>query len=142
MKEDDAIFKFMNGLNCAQSVASSFCKELGVDEKQIMQITSGFGAGIARKQEVCGAVTGGIIALGLKYDTEEFRSKNKEIVFEKVNEFTSDFERIHGSIICRNLLNGIDLKAKDGQILMKERLKNDVCAKCVQSAVQILEKMI
>lgn len=142
MKADEATTKFMDGLNCAQSVAISFCKELNIEEDLLRKITSGFGAGIGRRQEVCGAVSGGIMALGLKYDSIDFRTENKEIVFLKVNEFINEFTDVHGSIICRQLLNGVDLGTVEGQKAMKEELKRNVCAKCVHSAVQILERMI
>jgi C_GCAxxG_C_C family probable redox protein len=58
-KTDIAVQKFTSGYNCAQSVLSSFSNDLGLDENTPLKIACGFGAGMGRKQEVCGAVSGG-----------------------------------------------------------------------------------
>ena len=61
---------FTAGYNCAQAVFASFSKELGLDEKQALKIGGCFGSGM-RKGEVCGACTGALMALGLKYGQDE-----------------------------------------------------------------------
>ena len=53
--------KFLAGYNCAQAVLFSFCDDLGFDKDTALRLACGFGAGMARKQEVCGAVAGGIL---------------------------------------------------------------------------------
>ena len=52
--------KFGGGYNCAQSVLFSFCEELGLDADTALKIACGFGAGMGRKGEVCGAVSGAL----------------------------------------------------------------------------------
>jgi len=65
-RSDRATEMFLSGYNCAQSVLWSFSDEVRLDPDTALRIACGFGAGMARRQEVCGAVTGGIMVLGLR----------------------------------------------------------------------------
>ena len=62
-----ATAKFTSGYNCAQSVLWAFRDEVGLEEDVALKLATGLGAGMGRKQEVCGAVTGGILVLGLRH---------------------------------------------------------------------------
>jgi C_GCAxxG_C_C family probable redox protein len=62
-----ATARFLSGYNCAQAVLDAFRDETGLDEDLALKIATGLGAGMGRKQEVCGAVTGGILVLGLRH---------------------------------------------------------------------------
>ena len=74
-RNDIALEKFLAGYNCAQAVLFSFCDDLGFDKDAALRLACGFGAGMARKQEVCGAVTGGILAIGLKHGRGEGQNR-------------------------------------------------------------------
>jgi C_GCAxxG_C_C family probable redox protein len=142
-KKEKAAAKFLGGYNCAQSILSSFCAEFNIDENTALKISCGFGGGMARQGEVCGAVAGGIMVLGLKHG----RGKNddnsaKEITYAKIQELMERFSKKHGTYICRNLLNGCDLTDKEGQKYFKENdLNNKICKVCVESVVEILESI-
>ena len=58
---------FRSGYVCSQAVFATFSEMLGLDKETALKIANGFGGGIARKQEICGAVSGAIMAIGLKY---------------------------------------------------------------------------
>ena len=64
---DRAYAAFMQGFNCAQSVAVAFAPELGMSEEQVLRLASGFGAGVGRLREVCGAFGGVVLVLGALY---------------------------------------------------------------------------
>lgn len=70
-RRDVAVQKLLAGYNCAQAVLYAFCEDLGFDRDAALRLACGFGAGMARKQEVCGAVSGGIITLGLRHGRGE-----------------------------------------------------------------------
>jgi len=140
-RSDVAVEKFLAGYNCAQAVLYSFCDDLHFDKDTALRLACGFGGGLARRQEVCGAVTGGIIAIGLKHGRGEGQDKAvTEGTYRQVRELMSGFEAKHGTCICRTLLNGCDLSTPEGQRQFKESdLLNKTCKGCVQTVVEILE---
>jgi C_GCAxxG_C_C family probable redox protein len=143
-RKDVAVEKFLAGYNCAQAVLYPFCDELGLDKNTALKLTCGLGAGMARKQEVCGAITGGIIALGLKHGRGEGQDRTPtEETYRKVRELMSQFESKHGTCICRALLKGCDLNTPSGQRYFKENdLHNKTCKGCVATVVETLEKIL
>ena len=143
-RSDVAVEKFLAGYNCAQAVLYSFCDELQFDKDVALRLACGFGAGMARKQEVCGAISGGIAAIGLKHGRGEGQDRTAtEETYRKVRELMSRFEARHGSCICRTLLNGCDLNTADGQREFKENdLLNKTCKGCVKTVVEAVEEII
>jgi C_GCAxxG_C_C family probable redox protein len=143
-KCDIAAEKYLEGYNCAQSVFFSFCGDFRIDEDMALKMSCGFGGGMGRKQEVCGAVTGGIIAIGLKYG----RGKNDdstatELTYAKTRELVERFSAENGSFICRKLLDGCELATEEGHKRYKENdCRNKICAPCIQSAVRIVESIL
>lgn len=143
-KSEIAETKLLEGYNCAQSVFYSFCDDLNFGKNSAMKLTCGFGAGMGRKEEVCGAVSGGIMVIGMKYG----RGKNQdrtltEKTYQKTRELMDKFSEKHGSFICRKLLQGCDLTTKEGQKEFKEKdLLHKVCKSCVTSAVEIIEEIV
>lgn len=134
--------KFESGYNCAQSVLFAFKENSQISEDIALKIATGFGAGYGRMQEVCGAVSGAIMAMGLKYGRGEQADKEITInMYQRTQDFIKSFEKIHGSIICRELLNGCDLRTDLGQIEFKEKdLFNQTCVRCVETAARIIEE--
>lgn len=97
---------------------------------------------MARKEEVCGAVTGGILVLGLRHGrgSQDDRSA-QERTYEKTRELMDRFAEKHGTVICRKLLNGCELMTEEGQKhFMENDLLHKTCVPCVQSIVMILEE--
>jgi len=143
-KNDIAVRKFLAGYNCAQAVLYAFCGDLGLDADTALRLACGFGAGMARKQEVCGAVSGGMLAIGLKHGRGEGQDRTPtERTYGKVRELMSRFESKHGTCICRTLLDGCDLNTPDGQRCFKESdLLNKTCAGCVRTVVEAVEALL
>ncbi|MBN1310747.1 MAG: C_GCAxxG_C_C family protein [Anaerolineae bacterium] len=136
-----ATLKFLAGYNCAQSVVYSFVDDLQLEKETALKIACGFGAGMGRQQEVCGAVTGGIIVLGTKYGRGENDERAvAELSYQKVRALIDQFIEKNGTLACRNLLGGCDLLSEEGQKSFRENdLLNKVCTPCIRSAVEILE---
>jgi len=93
-RSEVAVTKFVSGFNCAQAVLFSFCDDLGLDKDKALKIACGFGAGMGRKEEVCGAVSGGIMVIGAKYgrgDNDE--RKATEVTYTKIRELMDKFSQ-------------------------------------------------
>ncbi len=58
---------FRQGYNCAQAVAVAFCDVTGLEPDFAARMASSFGGGLGRQREVCGAVSGMLMAAGLLY---------------------------------------------------------------------------
>lgn len=143
-KSEQSALKFLEGYNCAQSVFYSFCDDLGFDKNKALKIACGFGAGMGRKEEVCGAVTGGIIVISAKYGRVEKDDRPaQEKTYMKTRELMNKFAEKHGTYICRELLSGCELTSEEGQKYFKENdMLNKICVPCVKSVVSILEDII
>lgn len=135
--------RFLEDYNCAQSVLSTFGPELGLDYNICFKIACPFGAGIARKQEICGAVTGAIMVLGLKYGRgEEDGQITKEKNYQIVLEFISKFEERNNTINCFKLL-GYDMNTEEGRKIINEQdLFHTVCVNFVKDAVEIIDELL
>ena len=143
-KSELAVEMFLSEYNCAQSVLYSFCDELQFDKNLALKLACGFGAGMSRREEVCGAISGGILVIGLKYGRglKEERTATEQ-TYKITRELMDRFEQKNGSCICRKLLNGCDLMTEAGQKFFNENnLLNKTCKECVRSAVQILERIL
>lgn len=139
-----AVEKFMGGYNCAQSVFTAFSDELPIGKDLALKTACGFGAGMGRKEEVCGAVTGGIMVLGAMYGRGEAGDRAAtETTYARVRAFMDRFGEKNGTIICRKLLRDCDLLTDAGQrYYLEHDLFHTVCVPCVRSAVEILEHVM
>ena len=98
---------FLERYNCAQSIVYVFRKEVGLPEDTALKIARGLGAVMARKGEVCGAVSGGILVLGMRYGRGRNDDRSAlENTYSKTQAFMQEFESRHDGCTCRRLLNG------------------------------------
>jgi C_GCAxxG_C_C family probable redox protein len=139
-----AVDKFLSGYNCAQSVLYSYCDDLQLDKNTALKLACGFGGGMGGKEEVCGAVAGGIIVIGLKYGRGLADGRPAtEQTYKLARELMNRFAEMHSSYICRKLLNDCDIMTEEGKKYFKENdLINKKCKECVKSAVQILDDIL
>lgn len=141
-KAEKALELFANNFNCSQAVLTAFAPDLGLDEKLALMLGTQFGGG-ARNGEMCGAVSGALMVLGLKYG--HFESENNEQksrAYAIATEFTKRFRELNGSIVCRDLL-GYDLtKPEDSACIREKNLFRTICPEMIRSAVEVLEGVI
>lgn len=122
----------------------AFADDSLIDSDTALKITSGFGGGIAKEGQVCGAFTAGVMLLGLVHGRGLNESESyKEKTYEKVQEFISEFRIRNNSLLCKEILNGTDFKTEEGKITFKDKdYKNKLCMHCVSSSVEILQELI
>ncbi len=131
------------GYSCSQAVLSSRCEKYGLDQKTALTIASGFGGGMARTGNTCGAVSGAIAIIGLHAgsyragDTEA-----KENTYRIVREFVAGFEEEFGSTNCTEL-TGCHLGTASGyDKAQKNGIFENVCPRFVDGAVEILDRIL
>ena len=130
---------FKSGLNCSQSVAAAFSEEMKMDKELAERLTIGFGAGIGRMREVCGAVSGMTFVLSAIYGNDD-----KSKIYERVQTVANEFKSENGSIVCRKLL-GLAEKGADSPIpeaRTAEYYKKRPCSQLVAMCADILDKYI
>ena len=143
MTKDAANKLFDKGLNCAQSVLAAKSDLTGLSVTDLLKIATGFGAGMAKMQQTCGAVTGAYMAIGALHgrvnpDDEASRDKT----YALIEEFNRRFIELHGNLNCRELL-GVDLKSSEGIAeAEKEGYFQSRCAKFVEDAEKILDEIL
>ncbi len=138
-----ALNHFKSGRNCSQSVLAAFEKETGLDPDTALRFADGFGGGMGRNQSVCGAVTGGIMVLGLLFSKgEQGTHAEKDALYVRVRRFMAAFEGEYGSITCKALLNGCNLLSAEGQAQFKESGLREKCAGLVMGACSLLKEEI
>jgi C_GCAxxG_C_C family probable redox protein len=130
---------FKQDYNCSQSVLLAMGEYYGVRRnKLIPRIATAFGAGIGRRGSLCGALTGGIIAIGLKHGTDKTVLKKKEEAYKIALRLYDQFAQECGSPFCRELI-GYDLTIpEERDRLRKSKVRDEKCSHFVKKAVEIL----
>lgn len=141
-RSEQAKEHFLSGYNCAQSVVLSFADDLKYSKELALKISAGFGGGMGKQQGTCGAVTGGIMVLGLlKGEEVNNNDELKSEAYSSVKELSREFTAAYNTTSCRELI-GCDLNTPEGAAKFKEeKLMENVCAGCVAKAVQIVESI-
>ena len=140
--ERTALDYFEKGYNCSQAVFTTYAKTMGFDEGLALRVATQFGGG-ARKGEMCGAVSGALMVLGLKYGHDRFGDTDQKSRAYAISEqFMDRFIAENGSVVCRNLL-GYDICVPADKLKINELgLFKTVCPKMIASAARILGEMI
>jgi C_GCAxxG_C_C family probable redox protein len=136
---------FQEGYNCSQSVFAAFGDLYGMDQEQALKLSAGFGGGVGRLREVCGAVSGMTMIAGLETGTaKKMDDEGKKYNYEVVQKLAEEFKNLSGSIICRELLN-LDADAPTEPVPQKrtkEYYNTRPCRQLVQDAAEIIEKVL
>ena len=132
--------RFAQGLNCAQAVLSAFAEETGITEEAALKLASPFGGGIARQGQVCGALTGALMALGLQRGNSSPQGRDE--TYRISEEFVKAFEERHGTILCRELV-GYDISTPEGLLAARDgKVFTSVCPALVNGAAEMLAEML
>ena len=141
VREKEAVELFAKGYNCAQAVIGVFCQGSELDKNTALKLANGFGGGM-RCGEVCGVVSGAVMAVGLKcgfYTEGDLAQKN--YCNQKTYEFIERFTQENGSVTCRDLL-GVDIRGPGGlETPEAKQAREAICPRLVASAVRIVEGM-
>lgn len=139
-RKDKAIEFFEDGFNCAQSIIGAYEDKLGKNTNVLMDMASGFGAGMGRLQKTCGAVTGAFIVLS------SLTNKNlpgaRERLDQDIQDFAARFREHFGELNCINLIQ-MDLNTEaERQQAHEEQVFEKKCQKYIAFSIETLEELL
>lgn len=133
---------FEKGYNCSQAVFMAYSDIYGIEPEMAAKLATSFGGGMGRMREVCGAVSGIFLVLGLQYpftDTKDKGAKNTN--YKAVQRTANEFKSIMGSYICADLLK-LKHEPQNPESLERNEAyyKSRPCTRCVKVAAEIVGK--
>ncbi|MGL1892615.1 MAG: C-GCAxxG-C-C family protein [Spirochaetaceae bacterium] len=135
-RSDIAKESFGPNCNCSQAVFTSYCEEFGISKEFGLKLSIGFGGGVAHNGEICGAVSGAILAIGLKF------GNSKDETYKIINKYTNKFKSKNKTLNCSELL-GYNLNKEEELIKARESgIFSNLCPKLVKDSVEILDEII
>ncbi len=134
---------FASGYCCAEAVLMAMAEAQGVQSELIPRIATGFCAGIARRGDICGALSGAIMGINLAFGRNSSH-KPRDKDYAAVSELMKQFEQKFSTSDCRDL-TGCDLTIPEGQKAfevnnIKERC-NLYCREATRMAMAQIEKI-
>jgi C_GCAxxG_C_C family probable redox protein len=142
-KKEEAVACFNSGFSCSQAVLSVYAKDFGLSPELALKIACPFSGGISHTSGICGAVSGALMVIGLKYGRftlEDVQAKEK--TFEVVHTFMSKFKSRFNSINCSELL-GFDLSKPEEFAKVKESgITRKICPTFVGDSIDILDEIL
>ena len=133
---------FLGGYNCAQSVVVAFCDVTGLEKDFAARMASSFGGGMGRLREVCGAVSGMLMVLGLLYGYDTPGDDiSKKAQYRDVQALCGQFREEVGSIVCREILKNPSTDPIPSP-RTAEYYAVRPCVRLVMDAAAILDKVI
>ena len=136
---------FLQGYACSQAVALAFADMMGIDEATICKLTLPFGGGMGRLRLTCGAVSGMATVIGAACSEAEISPENKKQTYAIMQELCKKFKDQNGSLICGELLAGVNVNVEIGGEAEKRTesyYKKRPCALLVGDACEILENYL
>ena len=132
--------RFEQGYSCSQSLLLAFASLYGLDEEIAIKIGAPFGGGIARQGETCGAVTGALMVLALKFGPKS--GESNDTAYNISQDFMDRFQEQHGSIQCKQLIK-FDISQPDElQSAREAQVFHKTCPILVKSAAGIVTSML
>ena len=132
---------FHMGYNCSQAVVMAYEDMIGIDKETLAKMSVGLGGGVGRMREVCGTVSGMAMVLGLVFGNDDPSSKND--IYPLVQKACESFKKENGSIICRELLEGVPVSTGGtAETRTPEFYKKRPCGELVELAAETVEMII
>ena len=133
---------FLEGYNCAQAVAVAFCDVTGLEEKTAARMVSGFGGGMGRLREVCGAVSGMFFVLSYLYGYDDPKAdEEKKQLYTDVQGLAAKFQQQCSSILCRDLLDNPPNDPNPSP-RTAQYYKDRPCARFVMTAAELMDAFL
>jgi len=143
-KSEIAVELFKNkGFHCAQAVLESHSGEYGLNPTISRKIAGAFGGGMGHCNEVCGAVSGALILIGLKYGQfVEGDSDSRINTYSITKDYIQKFRKEFGSVRCTDLIK-YDLSIEEELLKARESgVFKTICPLLVKKSVELVEEVL
>ena len=140
---EEAVSMLRSGFNCTQSVLACIGRREGLSREMAVRLGETFGGGMCHHNQTCGAVTGALMGIGLKYSRGESKdAAGRQKASRTADEFMARFTALNGAVSCTGVL-GVDLSEPGGEeAARRDNLFATTCAKAVKDAVEICEDLL
>ena len=133
---------FLSGCSCSQAVFAAFADDFGMDQDTALRLASSFGGGMGGMRETCGAVSGMLMAAGMKWGYSKVGDLAvKTAHYARTRTLIEAFKAAHGTIVCRELLSALGELKKDPSARTAEYYKVRPCVLFVETAAKLLDEM-
>ena len=142
-KVEQAVSYFDQDFPCSQSILATYGPDFGLDRDIALRLADGFHGGMVGMGNICGAVIGAIMMIGLKYGrTEATDIEAKMKTIEATRAFIKQFESRNDSIICKDII-GCEIDTPEKAAAARDKgIFNMVCRYVVKDAAEILEGLL
>lgn len=142
-RADKAEELFLKGYGCSQAIMGAFSDVTGLDISTSLKIASGFGGGMGRLREVCGAVSGAFMVIGLLYGFDAPDHTAKKELYERIQQIAAEFKAINQTIVCRELLAlNKQSEVPTPDLRTEEYYRRRPCLRHIREMADILEEYI
>ena len=133
-----AITHFQSGYNCAECVLLTLYEHIEPEGKNelIPKIAAGFGGGIGRCGSLCGALTGSLMAVGIKYASNETGVEKRAKAYANAKVLYTQFEKQHGTVLCRELIKYDLSNPEEATKARQEKVFEKICANLIKTAIE------
>ena len=140
---DKALEYFSNDHSCSQSIFCAFAPQIGLDYDRAFKIASAFGGGMGRQGNTCGAVSGALMVIGLKFrNTVPSDEDNRNLTYEKAQKFLNKFIELNSSQMCKDLV-GFDISSEEALEEAREKgIFEKKCPNFVKTSAEILNSLL
>lgn len=133
---------FLSGCSCSQAVFGAFAQDLGLDMDTALKLASSFGGGMGGMRDTCGAVSGMLMAAGMKWGYSDVGNLDvKTAHYARVRSLIEQFKEAHGTVVCRELLSHLETLKQDPSARTAEYYKVRPCVLFVETAARLLDEM-
>ncbi len=130
------------GFNCCESMLAGLCDFLGEKNQLVPRIATGFGGGIGHTGDICGAVSGAVMALGVKFGRSSAEEKEKrDTLYLMVEKFLKEVHKELGSIDCFDLI-GMKLNSDEGMKLYRQNKLGKKCHRIIEQVEELARRFL
>jgi C_GCAxxG_C_C family probable redox protein len=137
----DAEEHFASGLYCAESVVLAIARAHGIESELLPKIATAFCSGLSRSCSTCGALTGGILGIGLVLGRSS-PGESVEPSYQAARRLIQEFKEEYGDCDCSTMLGGCDLNTPEGQAMFVEKRLMESCQQITGKAAEIAARII